>query len=72
MKSYPALVLSGVPQGTVLEPILFLLFVNGIESAVNHSTIKCFADDSRLAKAIQNAEDKSFLQDDLHNILWAK
>ena len=72
-KSYPAPVLSGVPQGTVLGPILFLLFVNDIELSLAHSKIRCFADDSRLLKSIKSSADAVLLQNDLDNVTcWAK
>ena len=64
---------SGVPQGTVLGPILFLLFVNDIELAIAHSKIRCFADDSRLLKSVKYSADALLLQQDLNNaICWAK
>ena len=70
--SYSSIVLSGVPQGTVLGPIMFLLFINDIELAVSHSKIRCFVDDSRLFKSIQTTSDAELLQDDLNEVIvWA-
>ena len=61
-----------MPQGTVLGPILFLLFINDIELALSHCKVRCFADDSRLLKSIDTAYDASLLQEDLENIIkWA-
>ena len=65
--------LSGVPQGTVLGPILFLLFINDIEFSLSQSRIRCFADDSRLLKSIRSSNDAVALQNDLNNVIqWAK
>ena len=71
--SYITLVISGVPQGTVLGPILFLIYLNDINSSIeNGSAIRSFADDSRLLKAIASSEDSSSLQLDLQNVIsWA-
>ena len=58
-----ALIMSGVPQGTVLGPILFLIFINDIASCVLHTTLRCFADDTRICRSItQCAREPNFLQ----------
>ena len=71
--SYVAMVLSGVLQGTVLGPILFLIFINDISTDIQHSVISCFADDTRLSKSISTEQDSLLLQEDLNKLLhWAK
>lgn len=67
------LVLSGVPQGTVLGPLLFLIYINDIGEVVNHCKIKIFADDSKLHKTIKTLLDRFHLQEDLGNVVkWAE
>ena len=64
---------SGVPQGTVLGPLLFLLHINDIVSAVDPST-KCrlFADDCLLYRTVKTPEDQPQLQRDLTSMeKWA-
>ncbi len=39
---------SGVPEGSVLGPLLFVLYINDIVNVVKHSSIKLFADDCKL------------------------
>ena len=61
-------VVSGVPQGSVLGPLLFNLFINHIELGIK-STISVFADDTKLCRGIQSLQDVSDLQADL-NLLY--
>ena len=49
-KSPAADVLSGVPQGSVIGPILFLILIGDIDQDVAHSFISSFADDTRIGK----------------------
>ena len=54
-------VTSAVPQGTILGPTLFLLYVNDIPNVVT-SSIKMFADETKIYREINNAEDTLALQ----------
>ena len=65
-------VLSGVPQGSVLGPVLFLLYVNDIGEGIS-STFRLFADDCVLYRCIKSKQDQIILQEDLQNMKqWAE
>ena len=64
-------VLSGVPQGTVLGPLMFLLYINDINADTNCS-IRLFADDCLLYRVVDCTKDAAALQWDLKQLCrWA-
>ena len=72
---YPVLpVLSGVPQGSVLGPLLFLIFIDDVVTQVSPgSQLSLFADDMALYRSIRSSIDYSILQHDISSIaLWIK
>ena len=52
VSSFSAVVLSGVPQGTVLGPLLFIIFINDMKLCVMGSIIRLFADDTRILRRL--------------------
>ena len=66
-KSSPAPVTSGVPQGSVLAPILFLCYINDLPNQVS-STVRLFADDCLLYRNINTTHDAETLQEDIDKL----
>ena len=71
--SSEAEVLSGIPQCTVLCPLLFLAFINDLPGACKSSDAQLFADDSLLFKIVDSIQDSILLQQDLDALeVWEK
>ena len=67
-QSDPLPVVSGVPQGSVLGPLLFLVYIDGASNTVLHGKIAMYADDIALYSIIKNPSDYTYLQRDITSL----
>ena len=56
---------SGVPQGSMLGPLLFLVLIGDIDRKVAQAYVSSFADDTRVSLGVTSVEDTKCLQNDL-------
>ena len=65
-------VTSGIPQGSVLGPILFVVFINDLLDCVD-SEVLMFADDTKLYRTIAHQSDIQTVQNDINNLFnWSE
>ena len=71
-KSHTAPVISGIPQGTCLGPLLFVIYINDLLDEVDSDGF-LFADDTKIFRKIVSVDDAKMLQLDVRKLEnWSK
>ena len=64
--------MSGIPQGSVLGPLLFLIYINDLDDNITSNVLK-FADDTKVFRKVNTDGDKQHLQNDLDRLVkWSE
>ena len=72
-KSSAREVISGVPQGSVLGPLIFLILIGDIDKNIATSFLSSFADDTRIGREVDCETDAESLQCDLNSVYdWCR
>ena len=71
-KSSRSSLVSGVPQGSVIGPIIFLIYISDIAEGINANTL-VYVDDTKLKQRVKSEEDVEHLQEELNKLyIWGE